>query len=100
MLTKDLDCEGNNSNVAYVLHSTEMKAIMVCTPDKNLSGKKCPEFNLDQSDSLTDRFQLKYNAECTNISITPCNGISSVLESYLFFYYFLKMCGISSIIDS
>lgn len=96
MLTKDLNCEGNALNVAYVLHSTEIKTIMVCTPDKNLSGKWCPEFNPDKLHSLNGIVQSKYNAECENLPITPCKGIYSVWESYLFFECFQIFGGISS----
>uniref|UniRef100_A0A8W8LT38 Uncharacterized protein n=1 Tax=Magallana gigas TaxID=29159 RepID=A0A8W8LT38_MAGGI len=96
MLTKDLNCEGNNLNVSYVLHSTEMKTLMVCTPDKNLSGKWCPEFNPDKPYSQNGRVQSKFTAECENMSESPCKGIYSVWESYLFFECFQKFGGISS----
>lgn len=96
MLTKDLNCEGNDLNVAYVLHSIEIKTLMVCTPDKNLSGKWCPEFNPDKPYSQNGRVQSKYNAVCENLPITPCKGIYSVWESYLFFECFQIFGGISS----
>lgn len=100
MLTKDLNCEGNNLNVSYVLHSTEMKTLMVCTPDKNLSGKWCPEFNPDKPYSQNGRVQSKFTAECENMSESPCKGIYSVWESYLFFECFQKFGGISSPLES
>lgn len=100
MLTKDLNCEGNNLNVAYVLHSTEMKTLMVCTPDKKLSGKWCPEFNPDKPASHNGRVQSKFNAECANMSVAPCKGIYSVLESFLFFECFQRFGGISSPMES
>lgn len=45
MLIKDLNCEGNNLNVFYVLYSIEMKILMVCIFDKIIYGKWCFEFN-------------------------------------------------------
>lgn len=100
MLTKDLNCEGNGLNVAYVLHSTEIKTIMVCTPDRNLSGKWCPEFNPDKPYSLNGIVQSKFTAECENLRITPCKGIYSARESYLFFECFQIFGGISSPMES
>lgn len=100
MLTKDLNCEGNDSNVAYVLHSIEIKTLMVCTPDKNLSGKWCPEFNPDKHYSLYGKVQSKFTAECAKMSVAPCKGIYSVWESYLFFECFQRFGGISSPIES
>lgn len=100
MLTKDLNCEGNDLNVAYVLHSIEMKTLMVCTPDKKLSGKWCPEFNPDKPYSQNGRVQSKFTAECANMSVAPCKGIYSVWESYLFFECFQRFGGIPSPIES
>lgn len=100
MLTKDLNCEGNELNVAYVLHSIEMKTLMVCTPDKNLYGKWCPEFNPDKPFSLNGKVQSKFTAVCANLSVTPCKEIYSVWESYLFFECFQIFGGISSPMES
>lgn len=100
MLTKDLNCEGNNLNVAFVLHSIEMKTLMVCTPDKKLSGKWCPEFNPDKPYSQNGRVQSKFTAECEIMSVAPCKGIYSVWESYLFFECFQRFGGIPSPMES
>lgn len=102
MRTKDLNCEGNNLNVtvAYVLHSIEMKTLMVCTPDKKLSGKWCPEFNPDKPYSQNGRVQSKFTAECEIMSVAPCKGIYSVWESYLFFECFQRFGGIPSPMES
>lgn len=100
MLTKDLNCDGNNLNVAYVLHSIEMKTLMVCTPDKKLSGKWCPEFNPDKPYSQNGRVQSKFTAECEIMSVAPCKGIYSVWESYLFFECFQRFGGIPSPMES
>lgn len=100
MLTKDLNCEGNNLNVSYVLHSTEMKTLMVCTPDKTIYGKWCPEFNPVKLYSQNGIVQPKFTAECANMSVAPCKGIYSVLESYLFFECFQRFGGISSPMES
>lgn len=89
MMTKDLKCEGKNMSVAYVLHSIEMKILMVCTPNKPLL-RWCPEFNPDNIHSRSGRVQSKFNAECENMSITPCKPIYSVWESYLYFECFQK----------
>lgn len=48
MLIKDLNCDGNNLNVVYVLYSIEMKIFMVCIFDKKFLGKWCFEFNFDK----------------------------------------------------
>lgn len=96
MLTKGLKCEGENMGVAYVLHSIEMKTLMVCTPNKNLSGNWCPEFNPDNIHSQNGRVQPKFNAECKNMSITPCKQLYRVWESYLYFECFQKFGSIAS----
>lgn len=77
-----------------------MKTLMVCTPDKKLSGKWCPEFNPDKPYSQNGRVQSKFTAECANMSVAPCKGIYSVWESYLFFECFQRFGGIPSPMES
>lgn len=95
-LTKGIKCEDPNHILTYVLDPVSNRTHLGCFYEKNVIGRKCPEFN-NKSGRII--LQPKYSAPCDNLDITPCNFTYKSSESYKLFGCFLVYGGIPSLMQ-